>query len=412
MFGGACSGTPIIGEDGSLVFFTRNTLTDGYFTILSADLDGEVFYNNFTQPRPFAPPGIVHNPAEGYYLGGAENTNDLVIFGSTAFPSELGVKTGSLFAFQLPDQLLLLDDEPMVNVINNASTWYSFSPPKFSNFGYSMYMTTSRNQFRAWIGSAGDRINQFNKLATATASVTRADPVWLAPAASLALSSSPTKPMAFGGTSANNMIGFTYDMQEMWTKNSSSRIQVEAKVSPQDDRVYWVEENSKVHSTNALTGQDFWVRQISSAPVRSSFALSSDGSTLYLTDVSGNVVAWTVAVPPTTSPTVKTTDGPSASPSGAPSMITVPPTIKPSNIASKSPFKNATLASSPAPITASPTKMIMKEPTVVGPNPTAVPTVRTPAPTTVINTLPSSGAGAAKNLMGAVCLFAAVLALL
>jgi hypothetical protein len=343
-------------------------------------------------------------------LGGTGNTNDLVIFASTAFPGEMGVDLGSLFAFQLP----LLDEEPIVNMINNSSSWYSFSPPKFSNFGYSMYMTVSRNQFRAWIGSAGDKINQFHKLSTANIGFSRGNPAWLAPAASVALSSSPTEPMVFGGTSANLMVGYTYDMQEMWTVGSSSSIQVEAKVSPQDDRVYWVEENSKVHSANALTGEDFWVTQISSAPVRSSFALSSDGSTLYLTDVAGNVVVWTVAVPPTRSPTVKASDVPSASPSTVPTMVTLPPTITPSNTASESPSTSPsatiTLAPSPAPITASPTKMITTEPTVATPSPTASPTVRTPAPSTLTKSLPTSGA-AAQNLISVVGLFAAVLLL-
>jgi hypothetical protein len=223
----------------------------------------------------------------------------------------------------------------------------------------------------------------------------------------VALSSSPTEPMVFGGTSANLMVGLTHDMQQMWAVNCSSSILVQAKVSPQDDRVYWVEENSKVHSTNALTGEDFWVIQISSAPVRSSFALSSDGSTLYLADFAGNVIAWTVAVPPTSSPTVKASDVPSASPSTAPSMRTVPPMIMPSNIASESPSTNASLA----PITASPTKMIMKEPTVVRPSPTVSPTIRTPAPTTMAKTPPTSGA-AAHNLIAAVVLSAAMLTLL
>ena len=333
-------------------------------------------------------------------MEGTGNTNDLVIFASTAFPDETGVDSGSLFAFQLP----LLDAEPTVNVIHNSSSWYSFSPPKLSNFGYSMYMTVSRNQFRAWIGSAGDKNNQFHKASTANVEFARGKPAWLAPAASVALSSSPTEPMVFGGTSANLMVGLTYDMQQMWAVNSSSSILVEAKVSPQDDRVYWVEENSKVHSSNALTGEDFWVTQISSIPVRSSFALSSDGSTLYLADFAGNVIAWTVAFPPSSSPTVKASEVPSASPS------TVPTTVMPTTIASGSPSTSpsatATLAPSTAPISVSPTT----EPTVATAS-SASPTLRTLAPSTGINSLPTSGAAAAKLLISTVGVFATVLLL-
>jgi hypothetical protein len=114
-----------------------------------------------------------------------------------------------------------------------------------------------------------------------------------------------------------------------------------------------------------LKGKDFWVTQISSAPVRSSFALSSDGSTPYLTDDAGNVVLWTVAVPPTRSFTLKATDVPSAPPSTVPTMVTLPPTvptmvtlpptITPSNTASEcpstSPSGTVTLAPATAPIT-------------------------------------------------------------
>jgi hypothetical protein len=54
--------------------------------------------------------------------------------------------------------------------------------------------------------------------------------------------------------------------------------------------------------------------------------------------------------------------------------------------------------------------MITTEPTGATPSPTASPTVRTPAPSTVTKSLSTSGA-TAQNLIFAVGLFAAVLLL-
>jgi hypothetical protein len=417
VFNGACSGTPVIGEDGSFVYFTRNTIADGYFTILAADLDGIAYFDDHTQPRPFAPPGIYHNPAEGYYLGGAGNTNDLVIFASTGFYGEMGVDVGSLFAFQLP----LLDAEPAVTLMNNASSWYSFSAPKITNSGYSMYMTSSRNQFRAWVGSVGDKTNQFHKLSTETVSFPRAIPAWLAPTASVALSNSPSKPMVFGGAATDIMVGYTFDMKEMWTVASSSSIQVAAKVSTQDDRVYWVEENGMVHSSNTASGIDFWAVQLSTAPVRSDFAQTSDGSTLFFTDVDGNMIAWSVAVVPTRTPTTAPTGIFSPSPSSvltkAPTTRSLAPLPKASSgstspsaapssaapSAAPSAGQSAAVTSDPtitaAPVSKAPTKLITPVPSAEPSSlPTSTPTVRTQAPTVLNTSTPTSGAAATMAL--------------
>lgn len=378
VFDGACSGTPVIGEEGRRVYFTRNTATNGSFTVLSADLNGTVYYNNYTQPRPFAPPGIFRHPAEGYYQGGAGNMNDLVIFGSTAFYGESSVGFGSLYAFQNP----LAGAQSSVTLINNASSWYTFSAPKITNYGYNMYMTVSRNQFRAWIGGAGDKNNQFNRFSTTTVAFPRGSPAWVAPAASVALSSNPTEPMVFGGDAGKLMIGYTFDMKEMWKVTTNSTIYAEAKVSPQDDRVYWVEENGMVHASNVTTGKDFWSMKLANAPVRSSFAQTSDGSTLFFTDVAGDVFAFDVAVSPSSAPSITTA---SSKPSGVPSVIlSKSPSISPSNdIASIVPTATSTsgislampTSSSFAPSTTPlPSLFATLDPTVATPIPTFAPT--------------------------------------
>jgi len=358
IFDGACSGTPVVGEDGTLVYFTRNTATTGSFTILSAGLNGTAYFNNFTEPRPFAPPGIYHSPTEGYYLGGDGNSNDIVIFSNTAFYGETTVGVGSLFAFQSP----LFGEPPSVTLLNNATTWYSFSPPKITNNGYSMYIPVSRSQFRAWVGAAGDNLNQFHRLPTATIQFPRGNPAWLAPYASVALSSSPTKPMVFGGTAAYLMVGYTFDMKEMWKVASTSNIRAEAKVSPQDDRVYWVEENSKVHCTNTTSGSEIWAIQLSFAPVRSDFAQTSDGSSLFFTDVAGNLIALSVAVAPSHAPTTQAVGTPSKAPS------TSPTTAFPTNVPISS-----------APSTAPSTVALVTQAPILGAS--AAPSVDTPVPT-------------------------------
>ena len=419
VFDGACSGTPVIGEEGRRVYFTRNTATNGSFTVLSADLNGTVYYNNYTQPRPFAPPGIFRHPAEGYYQGGAGNTNDLVIFGSTAFYGESSVGTGSLYAFQSA----LAGALSSVTLINNSSSWYTFSPPKITNYGYNMYMTVSRNQFRAWVGGAGDKTNQFNRFSTTTVAFPRGTPAWVAPAASVALSSSPTEPMVFGGDAGNLMIGYTFDMKEMWKVATNSTIYAEAKVSPLDDRVYWVEENGMVHASNVTTGKDFWSMKLSNAPVRSSFAQTSDGSTLFFTDIAGDVFAFNVAVPPSSAPSIATSNKPSGVPSMVPSKSPLASSASPSNhIASSVPSDTTTSgislaspsSSSFAPSNSPSSIFLTLDPTVATLIPTIAPTMidRTPVPSGLISSSPiKSSSDATMVTFSGVILFATILML-
>lgn len=147
-----------------------------------------------------------------------------------------GVDIDYLFAFQLPP----LDAEPAVTLRNSASTQYTFSASNITNRGYRMYMTSSHNLFRTCIAFGGDKTNQFHTLLMPTTSFPRLVPSWLSPSASVVLSSSPLKPVISVGATTNIMVGYTFDMKEMYTVASSSRIQMQARVSPHDDRVYCV----------------------------------------------------------------------------------------------------------------------------------------------------------------------------
>jgi hypothetical protein len=50
----------------------------------------------------FAPPGIHHGPAEGYYEGGENNRNDILVWSGQPRPDDAAVGSGMTSASQFP----------------------------------------------------------------------------------------------------------------------------------------------------------------------------------------------------------------------------------------------------------------------------------------------------------------------
>jgi outer membrane protein assembly factor BamB len=76
--------------------------------------------------------------------------------------------------------------------------------------------------------------------------------------AALEFSSDPMKPMAFGGAASNVIAGFDYLLTEMWRANTTFPVYAEARISPDDETVYFVEQNGRVHAIEATTGKVRW----------------------------------------------------------------------------------------------------------------------------------------------------------
>lgn len=314
---GACSGTPVISEDGAYVFLTHNLLTIGHFSILAAAEKGAVFYSQLDPNQPYGPPGIYYNPLEGYYAGGQGNTNDIVMWAYRPKQNESSVGLGSTFAFQFPVGFSGTALNLAVSTLALV-TWQTITAPRLFNDGYSMMWGIARSEFRSWNGAFGDSQHRFDKAATSTATFPRGEPKSQAVFAALEFSSDPTKPMAFGGAASNVIAGFDYLLTEMWRANTTFPVYAEARISPDDETVYFVEQNGRVHAIEATTGKVRWSAALGGVPTTSNFALSRSGKMLYFNNQAGILQAWQVA------------DGPSPAPSSSPSSAGSIPTAQPS----------------------------------------------------------------------------------
>jgi len=342
---GACSGTPVISEDGLYIFLTHNRLSSGTFTILLSNSDGFPFFSKHDPNQPFSPPGVFYNPREGYYQGGFENRNDLVVWAYRPRIDEVGVGLSSSFAFQFPIGFVGdSDDSLSVHLLNNI-TWQTISAPKIFNQGYSMNIAVTKSSFRSWNGAFGDTQNRFDKRASNSKQYTRGDPKSQSPFSSLELSSDPFAPWAFGGTATPTFVAFNASLEEMWTVDVNFPIYAEARVAPDDKTVYFVEHNGRVHAIEVDTGNTRWTSSLGGIPTLSNFGQSKKGEFLYFNNQGGIVQAWQIA------------DGPSPTPSQTPSENPNPqsvfptelPSVSPSNITSDRPSDYPTIQN-PIPI--------------------------------------------------------------
>uniref|UniRef100_A0A7S1UQ76 Pyrrolo-quinoline quinone repeat domain-containing protein n=1 Tax=Grammatophora oceanica TaxID=210454 RepID=A0A7S1UQ76_9STRA len=309
---GECSGTPVVSSDGRYVFLTHNTLNGGKFTCLVADREGTPLFSQ-ARPRALSPIGIFHNPSEGPYTGGENNSNDLLVFAFAPKPGESTIGSNTqLFAFQFGlgfDGYETWTGNYNVKKLLDDSGWYLTAAPVLANKGRHLYVSASESQFVSWIGDL------FDSNATTIADFPDGDPTFTAPFNSVALSSNKSSPMLFAGTASTLFVKLDADGLEEWRQETSSLIRSKARVAPDDSIVYYIEEDGTVHAAQVTDGEDLWSESITNDTVVSDFALSRNGATLYVGTSFGEVVAWNVAEAP-----------PTSSPSMTPSVATISPT--------------------------------------------------------------------------------------
>lgn len=334
---GAAAGSPLTSYDGRYVYLTHNSnfMSIGHFTvldILGATTDTAIFplYSEFNQTNPFSPPGIYHNPAEGYYDGGQGNTNDIVVWAHAPNPTEGGVGSGASFVFQFPmnyvgssqaearqaDGQNQLSMPLYWNILGDeVKNWQSTSAPVLANYGRSLYWSVSRSQFRAWVGQAGSNVERFSRFRTSSPSFRRGNPPYVAPPNSPALSSNSTEPMIFVGSAGNEFVKMDYLMTEDTAiiRNTASSVSSRAIVSPDDEYVYFTEFTGFLHQARTSDLEDAWV-QGGTAPLDGEFSLTSDGTMLIVGDVTGKITAYKVASSPTAPPTLAPTLAPTSEP--------------------------------------------------------------------------------------------------
>ena len=192
-----------------------------------------------------------------------------------------------------------------------------------------MYFSTTRSQFRCWLGQAGLKRFRFNLPRYATVGFTRGSPPGQAVFAPLALSSHlDSEPRVFGGTASAEFVALNHDFTEQVVVQTLSIVQSQAHVSPDNLYVYYVEFNGQIHQANSDDLSDRWVEDLR-VPVEGEFALSRDGSTLFVADVTGFLHAYAVGDPESRSPSVAPSDIPSDSPSYGPTRAPAVPTDVP-----------------------------------------------------------------------------------
>jgi PQQ-like domain len=392
---GSCSGSPVVSKSGEYVFMNHNLLGSGSFTVLEAEANGATLFSYEDKIQPFGPLGIHHHPNEGYYLGGQMNDNDILVWAYRPSINSTTVGVGMTFAFQFPMGFSGDSTSLAVKPLGTV-TWQAIVAPSIFNNGYSMMWGVSRSEYRVWNGNFGLAASRFDKASTGSAEFPRGDPKSQPVYTALELSSSPTEPMAFGGTSSNQFVAFDSFLKEIWRINTTFPVFAEARISPDDSVVYFVEQNGRAYAVDVSSGKIMWSSLLGGTPVTANFAQSKSGKYLYIINQAGILQAWKVA--DATSPV------PSFSPSGPlvetsnPSQVPTSQSVSP--MAKLTPtvipfLANKTLAPSPVPTSkGSPTK---GNPTKLSPAPTIDPTTSPKPPVSAI-TGPTSDAVSYQTL--------------
>ena len=332
---GVASGSPVISEDGNYVFLTHNSgnKTIGHFTILDGP-SGEIFFSQENADAPFAPPGFHHAPAEGFYEGGENNRNDILVWSVQPKPEDLSVGPGSIFAFQFPIDFEGSNSTLKYNVLGDTvRDFQAIQKPVFANEGRSMYWGTSRSQFICWLGEEGRNRYRFNRGRTAAVGFSRGKPPMQAVFAPLAMTNSKEELYLFGGTASSEFVRLNANFSEELMVDTTALVTTEARLSPDDRYVYYVEFNGNIHQAGTEDLMDTWVHDIH-VPVEGDSALAKDGTVLYVGDVSGEIHALRVANHPTLAPSAAPSELPTMSPSSTPSA---PPSATPSKAPSSAP---------------------------------------------------------------------------
>lgn len=103
-------------------------------------------------PKGYGPPGHVSNPLRGKYDGGTKNSNDLVVWASSAMEGRGPL--GNTFAFQLPNNFeeTTQQTNALETLVLKKVRWSSITRPVFSSDGLNMFFGVTGNELRGWIG--------------------------------------------------------------------------------------------------------------------------------------------------------------------------------------------------------------------------------------------------------------------
>jgi hypothetical protein len=237
---------------------------------------------------------------------------------------EAETNVGSTFAFQLPTNFQGRQNEisNLASVILKKVRWLSVSRPVFGKDGKDMFMGVSGDQLRGWVGDNpfDDPANWASDLSPATENIRTAGKYFrcltstcrhgtLPEIESHFLPVQPVIPTAptlsidgnrlFVSTSSSNSHCIdTKSGSRLWDVAGTSPFLAEARVSPDDERVYFIQSiDGRVYAFEQETGGQLWMTSCDafeedcSNSVKASFTISRSGQYLYYVDVLGKVIA-------------------------------------------------------------------------------------------------------------------------
>jgi hypothetical protein len=407
---GVGAGSPVTSFDGRHIYLTLNSAlkTVGHFSILDVfrleqdpstpgsflPLSPIFFATNET--NPFGPIGIFKNPSEGYYDGGELNQNDMLVWAFDTAGDATAAGNGAMFGYQQPVGYAFDGVGLEVLELGGLRDWQASTAPVLTNSGRSMYWSNSRASVRCWVGSANEDQNRFSRGRTNTASFARGNPAFISAYASPALSSNAVTPMVYGPGAANQFYMTDTSLGNALVITTDSLIYSPAKVSPDDQYVYYVTENGLLYQADATTLAQRWVATISGR-VEGDIAMNSAGTMLYVGTTSGDVYGFEIAtdldttLTPTAAPSTSSPPPTvSAAPSSPPTTLT--PTSVPTAAPSSAPTSSPSASAAPSGLTTEPTQSpVSVAPTMspVTPEPTMAPVTLDPtvSPVTMVPTV-------------------------
>ena len=339
---GVVQGTPVINTNQNdrsrqFILISRNsqllkndntTQTTGHVTMLQSDT-GQVVWTESegmragaTNPQGYGPLAISTSPTFGKYDGGKENGNDLVVWTSSG--REGRSTNGFTYAFQLPPFYHSSSEQvnALVSVQLKNVRWSAVARPTLTVDGQQLFVAVTGSQLRGWTGS-----NAFDKTAdwSAELALNGMDPTagkfcfscgnGCNPYRDLSLSrftsmrsniAIPVAPILsrdesrlFVPSASTQMA--CIDSQKgttLWEMMGNSRFLAEPKVSPDDERVYFIQSgDGLVYGVEQEGGAVLWAttcdqfEEDCANSVLSESALSRDGRYFYYGDVMGRVIA-------------------------------------------------------------------------------------------------------------------------
>ena len=386
---GVGAGSPVTSFDGRHIYLTLNSgsKTTGHFAIFDTSLvELDVLLSPiFNEPNdlnPYSPPGVFHNPDEGYYDGGEDNRNDIIIWGFDTAGNVTEVGNGTMFAYQQPLGYEFDGDGLVVLELGGPRAWQASTAPVLTNRGRSMYWSHTKSSARCWDGASGVAQTQFDRGRSGTISLDRGTPPGISARASPALSSDVFAPTVYGPGADAQFFRSDSTFGDVINITTDSLVFSPAKVSPDDLYVYYVTESGFLYQADGISLGQRWLFFLGGR-VEGDIAMNSAGTMIYAATTAGLIRAVEVATIGTAAPSQTPSSAPSSVPTSFPTTETDGPTVAPTFV--------------PTGATSfSPTSIPSSLPSMV---PSTVPST---APSTAPSKAPSNASGTASPIISPV----------